>query len=449
MKLTVKNLGVIKKGEVQLDKDLIIFTGENNSGKSYMSYVVYGLRKTIEEIDGNILQITYREMLSDLLVKNKSFEPYFTKIGIRIDMNEFWTNNYKYHREAREKSLNNHLNVVFAKDMQGTQIQLLAFNQKPKPRSFRMREVNINNKKFIDRIENGIRELFCDDYDVRDNDKIIEFCCLDIYIRETQNTMFFPAERAGIYLLSGQDASMLVGLGALLGSPLKFATSQFVSNLPIPKYPLHISHHKDFVNGLQYIAKQKIGIFSYLASDLETIIGGQLSISQYKSIEFTPQDSKHKLELSSTSSSVKSLAGLVIYLRYLAKKGDEIIIDEPEISLHPNNQILIARFIAQMINAGLKVLISTHSDYIIRELNNLIMLNVKENEEDLNNIMNKYGYLKEQLLDFNKVGAYFFTSEIQALEVTNTGFEIQSIDNAINQLNNSANDIFFTLHDND
>jgi predicted ATPase len=43
MKISVENLGTIKKGEISLDKDLTIFTGENNSGKSYMAYLCYGV----------------------------------------------------------------------------------------------------------------------------------------------------------------------------------------------------------------------------------------------------------------------------------------------------------------------------------------------------------------------------------------------------------------------
>jgi predicted ATPase len=133
----------------------------------------------------------------------------------------------------------------------------------------------------------------------------------------------------------------------------------------------------------------------------------------------------------------------------LAKPNDFLIIDEPELNLHPDNQRKIARVLAQMVNAGIKVMISTHSDYVIRELNNLMMLHTKDNEKQVNQLMKKYGYQKDQILDHNKVGAYLFTSEVKALEITNTGFEVKTIDDEINQLNNSANDIFFTLHDND
>jgi ABC-type multidrug transport system ATPase subunit len=150
-----------------------------------------------------------------------------------------------------------------------------------------------------------------------------------------------------------------------------------------------------------------------------------------------------------TASIVKSLASIVFYCRHQAQPNDFLIIDEPELNLHPDNQRKIARVIAQMVNAGIKVMISTHSDYIIRELNNLMMLNVKKGEKQAAKLMKKYGYQKDQLLDYTKVGAYLFTSEVTALEVTNTGFEIKTIDDEINQLNESSNEIFFTLHDND
>jgi predicted ATPase len=43
MKLAVKNLGPVSYAEVDLSKDLLIFTGENNSGKTYLAYTVHAI----------------------------------------------------------------------------------------------------------------------------------------------------------------------------------------------------------------------------------------------------------------------------------------------------------------------------------------------------------------------------------------------------------------------
>ena len=48
MKVIVENLGAVKKAEIDLSKGLLIFTGENNSGKTYLAYAVYAIyTKTI------------------------------------------------------------------------------------------------------------------------------------------------------------------------------------------------------------------------------------------------------------------------------------------------------------------------------------------------------------------------------------------------------------------
>ena len=51
-----------------------------------------------------------------------------------------------------------------------------------------------------------------------------------------------------------------------------------------------------------------------------------------------------------------------------------LVLDEPELNLHPANQRRLARFIAALVRHGVKVFLTTHSDYIIKELNILIML---------------------------------------------------------------------------
>lgn len=56
------------------------------------------------------------------------------------------------------------------------------------------------------------------------------------------------------------------------------------------------------------------------------------------------------------------------------------MIDEPELNLHPSNQRVIARFLAKLVNSGIRVIVSTHSDYFVKEINSLIMLHgVSEN----------------------------------------------------------------------
>jgi len=113
-----------------------------------------------------------------------------------------------------------------------------------------------------------------------------------------------------------------------------------------------------------------------LANELEQeILKGKIIISPEGEIKYIPNNApEQSLELSMTASLIKSLASIVFYLRHLAQASDYIIIDEPELNLHPDNQILMARFLGRLVNEGFKVIASTHSDYLVMEISNLIML---------------------------------------------------------------------------
>lgn len=48
-----------------------------------------------------------------------------------------------------------------------------------------------------------------------------------------------------------------------------------------------------------------------------------------------------------------------------AKKGDLILIENPEVHLHPAGQALMGQFLAEVAQAGIQVLAETHSDHVL------------------------------------------------------------------------------------
>jgi len=115
--------------------------------------------------------------------------------------------------------------------------------------------------------------------------------------------------------------------------------------------------------------------------------------------------------------------------------------DEPELNLHPDSQITVARIFAKAVNKGFKIILSTHSDYIIKEFNNLIMLNQASKAD-----IAEFGYDKETVLDKEKVGAYFFSdSAIEPIEVSDTGLSVKTIDATIDLLDNTMENIYYRL----
>jgi hypothetical protein len=208
------------------------------------------------------------------------------------------------------------------------------------------------------------------------------------------------------------------------------------------RYPLAILHSVLLANDL-IAHTESAPEFVSLADQLDgKILGGVVRVQEDGDVVFQPISSNASLNLHLSSSSVKSLAGLSFYLRYRAKKEQLLIIDEPELNLHPDNQRRVARVLARLARAGVKVLISTHSDYVIREINNLIMLSADRD----GSLRQRHGYEEEETLSPAQVGAYLFdATHARLLEVQPTGIEVETIDWEINALNTVSQDIYFSL----
>ncbi|WP_374399225.1 AAA family ATPase, partial [Flavobacterium sp.] len=153
-----------------------------------------------------------------------------------------------------------------------------------------------------------------------------------------------------------------------------------------------------------------------------------------------------------SSSIVKTLASLILYLKHKAVENDLIIIDEPELNLHPNNQILLARIFSKLIKNGLRIIVSTHSDYIIREFNNILM--ISQGDEEIKELATDIGgYQEDEIFDTTDINMYLFNfkndkalkADVKVLSKNLSGFSIKSIDETIEKQSEIANQLFYSL----
>ena len=94
----------------------------------------------------------------------------------------------------------------------------------------------------------------------------------------------------------------------------------------------------------------------------------------YPSFVYRPNTWRHDLPLMNSSSMVSELAPVVLYLRHVARAGDTLIIEEPEAHLHPTAQVEFTRLLAGAVKAGIRVIITTHSEWVLWELANLVRM---------------------------------------------------------------------------
>ncbi len=183
-------------------------------------------------------------------------------------------------------------------------------------------------------------------------------------------------------------------------------------------------------------------VFWHMIANLtfRKILGGNY-ISTGNDIEFTTRnihDRRKKLHLPIhfASSIAKSLLLLDIYVNHLATENDILIIDEPELNLHPDNQRLVARFLAWIVKRGIKVLITTHSDYIIKEFNILGCI-AKLHGAERENLINEFNYSEDEILDFEQIKAYSINQNgnVKEAKIGQFGIDVESFNTEINAMN--------------
>ena len=266
------------------------------------------------------------------------------------------------------------------------------------------------------------------------------------------NAFLMPSERNGLHLffreLSARRTALLhhasrenINIGELLRDVIR------------SRYAIPIADYIDWLNDLQERQKTKSEDFHSYAERLKRdLAGGAYRVdARTGSIEFKPYQIKRDgrkttaIGLHMTSSTVKSLFGLWFYLEHEARKGNILMIDEPELNVHPENQRKIARLLAKLVNAGLNIVISTHSDYIIREFNSLIMLNQDKGRK----FRKKYKYGDNEVLKPEQIGAYLFDHQtIKLFDITpEDGIYATTFDEVIRNLNTVNNDIYYGLQE--
>lgn len=220
------------------------------------------------------------------------------------------------------------------------------------------------------------------------------------------------------------------------------------------RYPQAVSSSLRIANDLGNVQKSN-STFADVAKLMErNLLGGEVNVTKEGDVEFHADNmAKNKrIPFHLSSSIVKTMASLVVYLKHIAQKGDTLIIDEPEMNFHPDVQVLLSRLFVMLTLRGLRVMVSTHSDYIVRELNNLIMahsLSVKGHTT----LAKELGYDEEMLLAPNDTAVLFFEQnkknmvQVKSLPIDETGFAVSTIDDTITNQNETAQALYIALND--
>ena len=137
------------------------------------------------------------------------------------------------------------------------------------------------------------------------------------------------------------------------------------------------------------------------------VLGGKVRINRaeitsYPSFTYQPTGWKDRLPLMNASSMVSELAPVVLYLRHWVSPDELLIVEEPESHLHPAMQVAFTRELANLVHSGIRVLITTHSEWVLEELANIVR------RSDLPEGQKRAGTDRAVALRPDQVGAWLF-----------------------------------------
>lgn len=444
MKIEIRNLGVIKHIELA-PKALTIITGKNNSGKTYAMYTLWALsslgsRISFSNLDeyarslklkGSIsfnLRDFLRANWDDLIGKiNKSIPKL---VALTFDVDE------KLFKDSSIKIMTT-FESFEEQTLQFFDLSLIDFERNS------IFEVSYSVKTNLLTIKNNIFEREVDTFVFRD---FLSSIIAKIILSPLgKNAFLMPTERVGLNLFFNDLNTKKKNINSYFSNPENLNNLDISEVLHKKFYSMPIEEYINFINEQEFDYKVKN---SFLAASMPYL-------KHFISVDFRKEKGKiyfkgvqnNELSLHLASSAIKSNLALWVYLNNIASNNNLLMIDEPEINLHPDAQRYMARLIVFLVNKGIKVALSTHSDYFIREVNSLIMLNNEFTGKK--KIQNQFEYEQRDKLSIDQVSAYCFESggAINMPLDKHNGIQVDTFDDVINSMNEAYSLIQFQLED--
>lgn len=465
MKLIVENFGPIQRGEIDLNKRFYVFVGYNNSGKSYLSQLLW-----------SVLRFEFSS-------KMEIFEDLFEEKDLEKDTFDLIENQHlvqkildKYAEMLKNEIVPRHFNLS-PKDVLFENFQI-----KFQINESELKSLKLSNNLYLDS-EEGIG-TFLNTSKEKDSPllqfssnasdataykkKYTGYFILNLLFFHERKVTFLPANRAFfpsfykyIFRLEREDKENIQSeMSKLLGAGYKNEdlTNALASVLESFKNPYTEATGNLFDNlyNLNFSEKENTFHQDFITA-LKDILGGDIVIKKMEGLGMTEfflklHSKEIELPMYLASSSVNQLTCLYLFFKYWAAENNNfLLIDEPEENLHPANQIkltnLLLKFSSQNRN---RVLITTHSPLITDVINNyLYLFFLRSKGIEIGEDLDSFSELNQEIeMHIADLGVYFFTgNEIKEYKMGEYGIQFDDFSREIKKVKNISSILTDKIYD--
>ncbi len=377
MRLKIKNIGMIENADVKLS-GLTVIAGENDTGKSTIGKILFCIIKTVSRYQEDFSESKehkINELLEKLYFTIRRYAKISEEESLETLRDAFSIDNYL---EAPDyvQYLEELKNYIYKLDIEN-KIQGILFSIIDSLDKI-INEPDDKHKY----IQSALNKVFRSEFDsfILKNDENIgkielyeeNLLLLDIYI-DKNNKIELSKNFQPIYLNDAtfvETPLILNNHDLLIRSTTGLnATKSISRRLGIPYTTLHT---KDLFDKLKEISFSH-ALFdeideNEITNQVSALINGEL-IYDNDDKDFKYIKNSNKIPIKNTATGIKSfgIIQLLVENEFINEKSF-LILDEPEIHLHPKWQLEYAKLISILVKNDVPVLITSHSPYMIEAL---------------------------------------------------------------------------------
>lgn len=418
VRIAVENFGPIEKGEVEL-RPLTIFVGASNTGKTCFSVLIYALHNTLEgfpriPVVGRQASRLLERFVGGFVASDEeraAISREAEELGDKLSLEDRPLRFSDLSERTRDEAKKTLLGSDGA--VEGLVDELRRCFDLPSASGLIRAREGIDRAKMSLTVREGMRDLWGVDATVSDSDSVVSGEIEDMVLvpargpnselgvrlgqisahleagqypkalaelphvigLDSKEAYYLPAARSGIMQSHRVIASSVMARATRAGLERVSELATFPG--PLADFMQQLIDHRGPEDGFSR-ASRRSEVIQTIASELEDgTLGGEILVQRqlprgYPEFRYRPKNATQSIGLGQVSSMVTELAPMVLFLRDRMGAGDTLIIEEPEAHLHPAAQTEMAYTLARLVNAGVRVVATTHSDWLLKAFGNLI-----------------------------------------------------------------------------